>query len=188
MIARIDVLISSYLGETSSNLRKVFDFSSTHPSVLLLDEFDSLARSRDDESEHSELKRVVNSLLQLIDRYQGGGFVIAATNYDGRLDPAIWRRFDEVIFFNKPTQSEIGALLALKLMNFPVEFDLKHKIDQLIGFSHAEIERICINSIKQSILHDRNAVSSATFDQAFEIEQKRRHVIEQLDAAHRTIG
>lgn len=180
IVARIDVLISSYLGETSNNIRKVFDYSAANPSVLLLDEFDALARSRDDETEHGELRRVVNSLLQLIDRYEGNGFIIAATNFDGRLDPAIWRRFDEVVFFNRPTVAEIRSLLAIKLKNFPVDFAGEDVVQSLVGLSHAEIERICINAIKRSILSERRSVSRQVFHEATEKEVKRRRVIERF--------
>lgn len=183
LIVRFDVLVSSFLGETSGNLRKVFDYAAERPVVLFFDEFDAVARSRDDESEHGELKRVVNALLQLIDRYDTNGFVIAATNYEGRLDPAIWRRFDEVVFFDKPTLSEIRALLGVKLKNFATEFDPPSKANKLQGFSHAEIERVCLNAIKQTILKQRNSISNATFDGALQVEEHRRMVIKQLNGA-----
>jgi len=185
LVARFDVLVSSYLGETSGNLRRVFDFAAEHSSVLLLDEFDAVARSRDDETEHGELKRVVNALLQLIDRYNGSGFVIAATNYEGRLDSAIWRRFDEVVYFDKPTLEEIGTLLSIKLKNFPIEFDRASKAHLMEGLTHAEIERVCFNAIKQTILKDRDRISGPTFDRALEVEKQRRSVVEHLNTTHR---
>jgi len=181
LVVRFDVLVSSFLGETSGNLRKVFDYAAERPVVLFFDEFDAVARSRDDESEHGELKRVVNSLLQLIDRYDTNGFVIAATNYEGRLDPAIWRRFDEVVFFDKPTLPEIRALLGVKLKNFASEFDPLSKANKLQGFTHAEIERVCLNAIKQTILNQRNSISNPTFDGALQVEEHRRMVIKQLN-------
>src|ERR1035437_578087 len=98
----MDVLVSSLLGETASNLRKVFDYAAAQPVVLLLDEFDAIARLRDDDTLNGELRRDVNTLLILIEKFRGQGFVIAATNHERQLDPAIWRRFDEVVFFEKP--------------------------------------------------------------------------------------
>jgi SpoVK/Ycf46/Vps4 family AAA+-type ATPase len=77
--ARIDVIISSFLGETASNLRRLFEFALRGPCVLFLDEFDALARTRTDSTEHNELRRVVNSLLLMIERFKGPGLVIAAT-------------------------------------------------------------------------------------------------------------
>src|SRR5258708_4160365 len=79
-VVKLDRLISSYLGETAANVRKIFEFARKQPCVLFFDEFDALARARDDSSEHNELRRVVNSLLLFIERIQPKGFLIAATN------------------------------------------------------------------------------------------------------------
>ena len=91
-VAKIDRLISSYLGETAANVRKIFEFIK-QPCVLFFDEFDALARSRGDNGEHNQLRRVVNSLLLFIDHMQPKGFLIAATNLDRSLDLAVWQRF-----------------------------------------------------------------------------------------------
>jgi SpoVK/Ycf46/Vps4 family AAA+-type ATPase len=91
--ARVDTLISSFLGSTSKNLRLLFDHASSRPCVLFLDEFDAIAKLRDDRQELGELKRVVVSLLQNIDSVQGQTIMLAATNHEHLLDPAIWRRF-----------------------------------------------------------------------------------------------
>jgi SpoVK/Ycf46/Vps4 family AAA+-type ATPase len=109
LVASMDALVSSLLGETATNLRKIFDFANAQPVVLLLDEFDAIARLRDDETLNGELRRVVNSLLMLIDKFRGQGFVIAATNHERQLDPAIWRRFDEVFFLRNPTETRSSA-------------------------------------------------------------------------------
>lgn len=79
--ARLDTLISSLLGNTAKNLRRIFDYASRQPCVLFLDEFDAIAKARDDTHELGELKRVVNSLLQNMDAYCQNGIMIAATNY-----------------------------------------------------------------------------------------------------------
>src|SRR5947199_60999 len=81
---------------TSANLRKVFDYAARGTWVVLFDEFDAIGRSRDDVTEHGELKRVVNTFLQMLDRFTGRSLVLAATNFEQSLDPAVWRRFDEI--------------------------------------------------------------------------------------------
>src|ERR1035437_5393118 len=139
----MDVLVSSLLGETASNLRKVFDYAATQPVVLLLDEFDAVARLREDDTLNGELRRVVNSLLTLVEKFRGPGFVIAATNHERQLDPAIWRRFDEVVFFEKPNNREIIRLLDLKFRNFARDFTSGEVAPFLKDFSHAEIENAC---------------------------------------------
>ncbi len=172
--AKLDVIISSFLGETASNLRKLFDLASRRPCVLFLDEFDALARARRDNSEHNELRRVVNSLLLFIDRFKGRGLVVAATNLEGALDDAVWRRFDEVICFEAPGEKEIGDLLALRFRNFPVNFDLKREAPKLKGMSYAEIERACFDAIKSAVLKRRKVVSETEFATALKSESRRK--------------
>lgn len=173
-VVKLDRLISSYLGETASNLRKIFDLARTQPCVIFFDEFDALARARDDEGEHNELRRVVNSLLVFIDRLQPKGFLIAATNHDKALDPAIWRRFDEIIWFEKPDQSMVRRFLRLKFKNFKTEFDPLIWTDKLVGFSYAEIERACRQAIKSMIIDGRNAIRERDLNRAVIDEERRR--------------
>lgn len=158
-VVKLDRLISSYLGETASNIRKIFEFARTHPSVVFLDEFDALARARDNDAEHGELRRVVNSLLVFIDRIQPSGFLIAATNLEGSLDPAIWRRFDEVIWFDLPTKLQVRRFVERKFRNVAVDFDVREEADALVGFSYADIERACLHAIKAPILKRRKTVT-----------------------------
>ena len=106
-IVRTDSVVSSFLGETAANLRKVFDFVAKSPMVALFDEFDALGKEREDASEHGELRRVINAVLQMLDAYEGRSLIIAATNHEGMLDTAIWRRFEEVLFLEPPTVAQL---------------------------------------------------------------------------------
>ena len=81
------------------------------PCILFLDEFDAIAKARDDNQETGELKRVINSLLQNIDEFLETGILIAATNHEQLLDSAIWRRFEKVVNVNKPNSDEIKNLV-----------------------------------------------------------------------------
>lgn len=173
-VVKLDRLISSYLGETAGNVRKVFEFARKQPCILFLDEFDALARSRDDSGEHNELRRVVNSLLLFIDRIQPKGFLIAATNLDQALDPAIWRRFDEVIWFEKPDRPMIERFLRLKFKNVSTGFDPIRRSAELEGYSYAEIERICIQAIKAMVINRRKQVQERDFNRALADETRRR--------------
>jgi hypothetical protein len=100
--ARLDGLMSSFLGTTARNIGSLFDFADRYRCVLFLDEFDAIAKARDDSQEVGEIKRVVNSLLQSLDARGRRGFTLAATNHDHLLDPAIWRRFDARIHIPLP--------------------------------------------------------------------------------------
>ncbi len=173
-VVKIDRLISSYLGETATNVRKIFEFARKQPCVLFLDEFDALARSRDDTGEHNELRRVVNSLLIFIDRIKPKGFLVAATNLDQSLDPAVWRRFDEVIWFEKPDREMIEHFLTLKFKNIKTAFDPVSHAASLDGYSFAEIERICLQAIRAAVIERRKEVREPDFRHAVADEMRRR--------------
>ncbi|WP_158792128.1 AAA family ATPase [Granulicella sp. L60] len=179
LVASMDVLVSSLLGETATNLRKIFDYAAAQPVVLLLDEFDAIARLRDDETLNGELRRVVNSLLTLIEKFRGQGFVIAATNHERQLDPAIWRRFDEVVFFERPNRNEIIRLLNLKFRNFGRDFESSEVASELKGFSHADIERVCLNAIRRSILSGQKVVTKRRLLRSIALESRRGDIAQQ---------
>lgn len=109
--ARLDGLVSSFLGTTARNIGALFDFANRYRCVLFLDEFDAIAKARDDAQEVGEIKRVVNTLLQSIDRRNGRGFTLAATNHEHMLDTAVWRRFDARISIPLPDEETRGRLL-----------------------------------------------------------------------------
>lgn len=109
--ARLDGLISSFLGTTARNLGNLFDFANRYRCLLLLDEFDAVAKLRDDPQEIGEIKRVVNTLLQNIDARSDRGLTIAITNHEKLLDKAVWRRFETRISIPPPGPAERAAIL-----------------------------------------------------------------------------
>ncbi|MGH6909757.1 MAG: AAA family ATPase [Phenylobacterium sp.] len=173
-VVKLDRLISSYLGETATNVRKIFEFARKQPCVLFFDEFDALARARDDNSEHNELRRVVNSLLIFIDRITPRGFLVAATNLDQALDAAIWRRFDEVIWFDKPDRQMIQRFLRMRFKNVAVSFDPISQAAQLHSYSYADIERISVQAIKIAVIDGRREVRESDFKSALSDERRRK--------------
>jgi SpoVK/Ycf46/Vps4 family AAA+-type ATPase len=174
-IVKLDRLISSYLGETAINVRKIFEFARKQPCVLFFDEFDALARARDDSGEHNELRRVVNSLLIFIDRITPKGFLVAATNLDQALDSAVWRRFDEVIWFDKPDRTMVERFLRMKFKNVAVAFDPIDRAAELDGYSYADIDRVCVQAIKAAIIEKRKDVRESDFRLALAEERRRKH-------------
>lgn len=120
VLARLEGLMSSYLGTTSRNIGNLFAFANRYKCVLLLDEFDAIAKLRNDPQEVGEVKRVVNTLLQSLDSRHEKGFTIGVTNHESLLDPAIWRRFDIQIEIPKPSP-EVMITLLKKFLN-PLEF------------------------------------------------------------------
>lgn len=175
-VVRVDAVVSSYLGETAANLRKVFDFATTTAAVVLFDEFDALAKERADEAEHGELRRVVNAVLQMMDAYMGRSVLIAATNHDAILDVAIWRRFEEVFVFPPPTLVQLRQLLALKLRGVRREFEIEDvDISTLFkGASHADVERVLRRAIKDMVLAGQEFLTLRHLQAAARRERSRK--------------
>lgn len=173
LYTRFDSVVSSYLGETATNLRKIFDFASRGTWIVFFDEFDAVGKSREDATEHGELKRVVNTFLQLLDGFESDSIFVAATNHQQLLDKALWRRFDDVLFFELPTIDDIIKLIEIKLRNFPHQLVYSELAEQFQGWSHADVERVCIESIKWCILEDVEYLNKEIFNK-IATEQKNR--------------
>lgn len=174
-IVRLDALVSSLLGETAANLRKVFDFISQNKMVVLFDEFDAIGKERADSTEHGELRRVVNAVLQMIDAYSGQSIIIAATNHEQILDTAIWRRFDEAMDFPLPDTEQIKQILTLKLRGVRRQFEVDSR-SLLAAFeekSGADIERILRRAIKRMILRKQEFLMIKDIKQAA-VKDKRK--------------
>lgn len=167
--AKLDGLISSLLGSTAKNIRKIFEYAKERPCILFLDEFDAIAKARNDEHEVGELKRVVNSLLQNIDDFNSEhNILIAATNHQQLLDPAVWRRFTNTIEVPKPTNYEIEQLIKLFTKKISHNFFDENKkmtalSNHLIGYSPADIKAICYNTIRRSLLAEKKEITYASF-------------------------
>lgn len=174
LVVRFDAVISSFLGETAANLRKVFDFAKRGEWVLLLDDFDAIGKRRDDPTEHGELKRLVNTFLQLIDGFRSDNLVIATTNHEGLLDPALWRRFDEILHFGLPSREQIHQLLELRLASVRHStISLSRVAPKLVGMSHADIERICYDAMRGVVLDGASQLSTEALDRAIEDHKQR---------------
>jgi len=153
-LVSVDTVVSSYLGETASNLRRVFEFAQNHRMVLVFDEFDALGRMRDDSSEHGEMKRVVSSFLQFLDHYSGPSILVAITNYPGILDFALWRRFDNVAEFNLPTVHAIRRLLRLRARSMASKpFNTDAVASALRGLPHAAVEKFVVDIRRNELLN-----------------------------------
>lgn len=149
-----DTLIGAYLGETASNLAKLFEYARTRQCVLFFDEFETLGKERGDRHETGEIKRVVSSLLMNIDALPSYVVVIAATNHEALLDIAAWRRFQVKIELGKPSIDDIQCWLTSfeKRMRFSFNIQLSNLAKQLLGRSYAEVEEFALSIYRQYIL------------------------------------
>ncbi len=167
LYVRFDAVVSSLLGETAANLRKVFDYAQRGEWVMFFDEFDAIGRSRDDPTEHSEIKRVVNSYLQIVDNFSGRSLIIAATNFEQALDLAAWRRFDDVIRFEKPTDDQLKQLVNRRLV--PLKFNdlqVTEMVSHLSGSTYADAERVCLDIRKSCVIRGTRQVKQDDLDEA----------------------
>ncbi len=153
--ARTDALISSYLGSTAKNVRMLFDHAAGRPCVLFLDEFDALGKMRDDSRELGELKRVVISLLQNIDALGPDHVLLAATNHEHLLDPAIWRRFTYKIRLGPPSVEARGELFRRFLRGHLEDQDIEVLTMLAEGATGAEIKHACEDSLRAMVLGGR---------------------------------
>jgi SpoVK/Ycf46/Vps4 family AAA+-type ATPase len=174
---RFDTLLSSYFGETMTNLRKVFDAAQASPCALFLDECDSLARSRTERNDVGEVTRITNALLE---DYKGDGLVIAATNLDSALDSALFRRFDEVMKVPLPGNEEICRMLKTTLSPMVTDRGISwREIAQAMdGMSGSEVVHIAQNAAKHSVLEGRHSVGESDI----------RHALGEIQERHQAQG
>lgn len=153
-VVLMDKIVTKYMGETSAKLRQIFDFIENVPAVYLFDEFDAIGGQRGKDNEVGEMRRVLNSFLQFIERDHSDSLIIAATNNLELLDQALFRRFDDVIHYQLPTDAEKKQLLKNRLNGNLSNNDINLILPELDSLSHAEIDQACLDAIKESIIED----------------------------------
>ncbi len=175
---RFDAIISSYLGETASNLRKVFDFIQNDIWIVLFDEFDIIGKNRDDIHEHGEIKRVVNNFLQMLDNYSSKSIIFAATNHQHILDNAIWRRFDDVIYYELPNKDLRKQLFRnyFKPIKRSDSLSIDYFATQTEGLTPSDIKMIAENSIKLAIINSKDIVEQEDIEFAIQSFLKREKI------------
>jgi AAA+ superfamily predicted ATPase len=155
IVVNLGAIVSSRLGETSKNLAKIFKRAASEKAIIFIDEFDSLGKIRDYNQDHGEMKRVVNTILQLFDYMPKECIVIAATNQINMIDNALCRRFDLVLGLEKPDEKHIRELIDKTLLSTNFAFDNKKTINAIIkkcaGLSYYTIQKTLITAIKRSL-------------------------------------
>ncbi len=158
---QVDRLVTKYMGETSAKLRQIFDLIGRQKGIYLFDEFDAIGGGRSLDNDVGEMRRVLNALLQFIERDTFDSMVVAATNSPELLDRALFRRFDDVLIYALPEQNDRKRLIENALTSFlPETFDWKGVVSASKGLSSGEIYQACCDSLKDAILRDRTYVSS----------------------------
>lgn len=161
-IVLMDKMVTKFMGETSAKLRQVFEIISENKGVYLFDEFDAIGTERSKDNDVAEMRRVLNSFLQFIERDQSESIIVAATNNLTLLDQALFRRFDDVLHYALPTKSEIEDLLHARLGAYKGNFKVETISGHSAKLSHAEITHACLDAIKEVILNDKEKVDKST--------------------------
>ncbi len=170
---RFDVIISSFLGETASNLSKLFEGIKDFPCVLLFDEFDVVAKTRNNSQDVGEMHRVVNILLTLLEEYNAPGIFIATTNIENALDQALFRRFDDIVEIPKPSKTEIALLLKMTLSSIEKSKTIRWEklTDKMEGFSAALIVKIANDAAKFSIIGNEKILQEYHIEKSLQENQ-----------------
>jgi SpoVK/Ycf46/Vps4 family AAA+-type ATPase len=173
-IVRFDAVVSSLLGETAANLRRVFEYVQTGQWVVLFDEFDAIGKDRDNPFEHGELKRLVNTLLQLVDAFQGESLLLAATNHEQLLDAALWRRFEAVIAFTLPTEGDRLLIMRRFLRSYDYSnVSLPALARRLKGATGADLEWIATEAVRRVVLDRKRCLSGEDLEPAIAAYRER---------------
>ena len=160
-IVRLDALFTKFLGETAAKLRQVFDAAEQQRAVFLFDEFDSLGLSRGSQHDVAEMRRVLNSFLVFIDSLRGHSVVVAASNHPEALDPALFRRFDDIIEYSLPTRKELEQLFRQRLAGENTSgLSWSTLLTKSKGLSFAEAARIADDAVKERLIEHKDRLTT----------------------------
>lgn len=176
MTVRFDALFSRFLGATATQLRAIFAEMPRRPGVYLFDEFDSVAKARGDSQDVGEMNRVVTAFLQLVDADVSSSILVAATNHLKLLDRAVFRRFDLIVPFEKPTRAQLVDLLKIRLGALGLGDEAAETLAaQAEGWSFADVSRACDDAVRTMALDNRDQINDADLLGALN-ELKRREL------------
>lgn len=173
----LEQLISKFMGDTASKLRLVFDAMKETRGVYFFDEFDAIGAKRNDRQDVGEIRRVLNSFLQMLEEDNSAGLIVCATNHVEILDRALFRRFDDVVRYSHPTVSVAERLLRAQLAAFKTtRFSWSKMATLTEGLSHAEIVLAARDAAKASVLSNSSTVTAGMLKEA--IQERRRTLLE----------
>ena len=163
------------IGETAAKLHSIFELMPKTRGVYLFDEFDAIGSERVAVNDVGEIRRVLNSFLQFLEQDDSDSIIVAATNLASMLDEALFRRFDQVIRYEKPTEQEIRELMLNRLARFGVtDADLRQAGEWAAGLSHADICQSCDDAAKDAVLKETKAVDLEALREALTQRHRRR--------------
>ncbi|MDR1924240.1 MAG: ATP-binding protein [Planctomycetaceae bacterium] len=172
-VVLMERIVTKYMGETSAKLRMVFDKIRDKRGVYLFDEFDAIGAERSLGNDVGEMRRVLNSFLQFVEQDPSDSILVAATNNLSLLDQALFRRFDDVLYYRLPDKQEVKHLIENSLGRFRCNLDVSDLSSAMEGLSHAEIVLACMDAKKEAILTDSKEVDCTLLEKTL----RDRHTI-----------
>lgn len=167
MFVQLHSLITKYMGETAAKLHLVFDAMGQTQGIYLFDEFDAIGATRSARNDVGEVRRILNSFLQFMERDDSDSIIVAATNFVGMLDEALFRRFDDVILYELPSTSMIDALIKNRLSSFDVsELRWRRITAAARGLSHADVTRACDDAAKDAVLSETRLITTESLERS----------------------
>ena len=162
---RMENIITKYMGESSQKLSQVFKVMNEIKAVYFFDEFDTLGSQRSSKNDVGEARRVLNSFLQMIEQDSSHNLIICATNHIEILDYARFRRFDDVIYYQLPTDNERISIFKNKLSLYVDKtFPWKDLVGVTKGFNNSDIVKIAEDAIKDMILKKESLITFAMLE------------------------
>ena len=175
---RLDGLITKYMGETAAKLRQIFDATNRTRGIYFFDEFDAIGSQRGLTNDVGEIRRVLNSFLQMIEQDRSHSLVVAATNHPGILDPALFRRFDDILNYDLPDKVQTAILLKTRLTGSTAgNIKWERLADFAAGLSYAEITRAANEALKDALIQNRERVQAKDIRAML---HERKHIADRL--------
>lgn len=170
---RFDGLITKYMGETAAKLRQIFDATDRTRGVYFFDEFDAIGPQRGLANDVGEIRRILNSFLQMIEQDESHSLIVAATNHPELLDHALFRRFDDALHYELSDEGHIASILKSRLRRTAIKgISWKRLAGKAVGLSYAEATRACDKTLKEALIEQRSQISEADIQRM--LEERRR--------------
>lgn len=160
-------LMTKFMGETAAKLKLIFDAIRENRGVYLFDEFDAIGGQRNLANDVGEIRRVLNSFLHFLEEAEPKSLIVAATNHPDLLDPALFRRFDDVVEYALPTPELARHTFQTRLQGLKTDgVDWSRAVAAAEGLSYAEISKACEDAAKEAVLSDTHLIRTEHLLQA----------------------
>lgn len=170
---RLDGLITKFMGETAAKLRQIFESTHHARGVYFFDEFDAIGSQRSLANDVGEVRRILNSFLQMIEQDDSHSLIIGATNHPDILDNALFRRFDDLLHYELPDETHIASVLKSRLSRLAIKnISWKRLASKSLGLSYAELTRAADEVLKTALIERAEKISEKDISQA--LDERRR--------------